>query len=469
MPLSPDLNVPLEARMAGVRRPHPYFHEWELSLLAKELIINSAEKGDRSLSNFAELASVLNSIKNLENDITGKYPLIGDDILLEVYRIAHRQFPWQTKPNSAGLVRYFKIFSNPALSTVFWNYTGLSPSELYTLGLSTVGHFLRDVTLQLPIQTQAIGLAPELGESFVRLFAADLTALREKANALQSHDHDYAYTLNPLQFHPLVEVATSSGRALLAPIPTYLFRRFTDGMFYDLCNEPGFSTGFGPAFQDYVGEALQAAFDPAKTQILEECSFHEGKNRKDTIDWIVSDSTAHLFVECKTKRIRAEAKTLIASLDALNAELAKMAAAVFQSYKAILDGEAGLYPHWKANGAPIYPVIVTLEEWYAWGTRILDPIRAMVRQLLADAGLDTGILEIHPFTICSVQELEAAAQVMSGVGIDVFMQGKTSGEVKDWAVHAHMMGSFRSEALLIKGNLFPDDMRAINPVLARAR
>lgn len=51
----------------------------------------------------------------------------------------------------------------------------------------------------------------------------------------------------------------------------------------------------------------------------------------------MSDESATLFIECKTKKIRYEAKSSIASTTVLDEELEKMADFVVQSYKTLLD------------------------------------------------------------------------------------------------------------------------------------
>ena len=448
-------------------RPNTYLHEWELSLLAKELLINAPNRGGRSLRQYSEMAGALNAIKRLEDDITDRYPLIGDDILLEVYRVAHRQFPWQTPPSIRSLLRYFRIFSDPQLSSVVEQRLGMTVSQLYTLGLCVAGHFLKSFVLRLPLRTQAMGIPDELGRRFIELFAANEQNLRTQAVALQSHDHDYAYTLNPWQFFPMMYVGPGDAPAVVSPIPPYLIRRFTDGIFYDLCNEIGFTEAFGASFQKYVGDVLGVAGGRYPLQILPEREFHDGKNRKDSIDWIATDATGHLFIECKTKRLRADAKVLIASTDVLNAELGKMAAAVVQTYKAIADGDAGRYPHWRPDGRPVHPIVVTLEDWYAWGDRILAPITARVRDGLATAGIDPNVVDQRPYTICSVSEFETMIQVMGSRGIDPVMSSKLNGEARQWGVHAHILNSYRDDAAKADRILFPEDLARIGPASRR--
>jgi hypothetical protein len=82
---------------------------WELDILAREIVLNAVPKGDRSLRRWDDLAGAINHIKRLDNEA---YTAFGDqrDVLLEMHRIAHRQFPWQTGMGVGSLMRAFKIF-----------------------------------------------------------------------------------------------------------------------------------------------------------------------------------------------------------------------------------------------------------------------------------------------------------------------------------------------------------------------
>ena len=82
--------------------------------------------------------------------------------------------------------------------------------------------------------------------------------------------------------------------------------------------QPGFSQAFGPSFQNYVGEVLAATTRDSTATFLAEEKYQVGKNRKDSVDWIVEDDTATLFIECKTKKVRYEAKVALTDTVALN-------------------------------------------------------------------------------------------------------------------------------------------------------
>jgi hypothetical protein len=130
----------------------------------------------------------------------------------------------------------------------------------------------------------------------------------------------------------------------------------------------------------------------------------------------------------------------------------------------LADAKAGLYPHWKPTDAPVYPVVVTLEEWYAFGDRILPAIDERVREGLTKAKIDLAILETSPYSICAVEDLEHAMQIMAQNGINKFMQRKHEGEHRLWTYGSVMFRHFPEELKKVR-NLFPDAGKAIHPAL----
>src|SRR6266404_9219776 len=73
--------------------PQKWISEWELELLAKEVILNGnahATKG-RTLRAWKTLSDLINSLKDLENRIYGHFGS-QQNVFVELIRVAHRQF-----------------------------------------------------------------------------------------------------------------------------------------------------------------------------------------------------------------------------------------------------------------------------------------------------------------------------------------------------------------------------------------
>jgi hypothetical protein len=127
-----------------------------------------------------------------------------------------------------------------------------------------------------------------------------------------------------------------------------LFWRFAAGLYYDLITIPKFANPFGESYQSYVGSVLRAAA-PSRT-IFDEHPYNVGSKQKGTVDWIVADvDGSALFIECKVKRARREAKQRLSDISALEEDIGHLAAAVVQSYKTKRDCLAGHYPHFQTT------------------------------------------------------------------------------------------------------------------------
>ena len=113
--------------------PEGWISEWELELLAKEVILNGksvASKG-HTLRKWKTMSELINAIKAFENKIYGCFGS-PEAVLVELIRIAHRQFIWQANPpNSTTTIRYFKIFNRPAIDAICLEQIGLTASQLY--------------------------------------------------------------------------------------------------------------------------------------------------------------------------------------------------------------------------------------------------------------------------------------------------------------------------------------------------
>jgi hypothetical protein len=97
--------------------------------------------------------------------------------------------------------------------------------------------------------------------------------------------------------------------------------------------KPGFDNAFGDAFQWYVGQVIERGTQRESTRFYSEAQYRVGKDSKRTVDWIVQQDGAAIFVEAKTKRLAHQAKVEIIEGDILPLELDKLAAMVVQAYK----------------------------------------------------------------------------------------------------------------------------------------
>ena len=112
-------------------------HEWELELLAKEIIVNSEDtySSSTSLKKWNHFYTVLNKLRSLRDEVAKTY-INKENVLTEFYRVAHRQFPWQSRSDFKFLYRYYKIFSTSTINEIVQKVLGISVRDLYYIGLA---------------------------------------------------------------------------------------------------------------------------------------------------------------------------------------------------------------------------------------------------------------------------------------------------------------------------------------------
>jgi hypothetical protein len=376
-----DIGVP--KGFLGNEVPQRFIAEWELEILAKEVVLNAAatsSKG-RTLRLAKTFGDTINTLKTLENEIYGGHRSPGS-ILIELIRIAHRQFIWQgNPPNAAAIIRYLKIFNHPKIVEICLERLGLTVEEIYLCGMAFLGSFLSSPAVNVTFRSEIKQLPVAKFDKFLAFTSKALADLKPILKAEQRYDADFAYAYNSLREFPLIRMSFNQDDAFVCPLPTLLFWRMTGGLYYNLINDPRFANHFGDSFQEYVGEVWRRAITNTAMRLLPEEEYGPKKARKRSVDWIVADEHAAVFLECKAKRLSWGAKTSLNDLTLLEADIDAMADAVVQVYKTIADYQIGLYSHFSCEAdRKIYPVVVTLENWRMFGPAMLDRLSNSVTE-----------------------------------------------------------------------------------------
>lgn len=446
-------------------KPQTMIAEWTLEQIANEVIKYAEERPQqgRSLRVWGTLAQIANTLRDLEGEIYAR--LVGaKKIHLELIRIAHRQFIWQQQRfNWSIVIRYYKLFNTTHLNLLCRQATGLSVDQIYLIGMSYIGIFSDNSRAPEKINVEIPGLHQHHVSLFLRFASLSFIELRKKLLADHALDEDFAYRYSPLRQFPLVKVTHNALDEIVCPIPTLLFWRITTGLYYELVAKKDFANAFGDSFQSYVGDVLRARITNSEIKIIEEVEYHVGSNRKDTTDWIVQqgDDVA-LFVQCKTKRLTLESKTRLADLGAIDQDIRKLAGAVMQVYRSIVDYRNNRYPHMPFNKAlDIYPVVVTLEDWYFFGKELPSRLESIVRDDIVRSDIPMAFLDEMPFLIMSVDEFEKVAGIIDKVSIKDFIANKISNsELKYWSFGSYC-GDRYKEQLANLPPLFLDEYDAM--------
>lgn len=305
------------------------------------------------------------------------------------------------------------------------------------------GHFLGKFVVKLPLKNEINSVSTEVCHEFIGKFSSSLEEIQEQFRNNQSYDINWAYTFNPLRSRPLIRIAEG---AAICPIPSFLLRRVTNEMYFDLVqDEKEFAKQFGPAVQELVGEVARRADRLGKFEIIPEARYGPKGAPKDTVDWILVDETASLFIECKGARTRYRGVSDLTDRRFIDAEFERIRGFTVQLYKTLNSALEGEYPNWKPNGRPVHPIIVTLEDWQTFGIHVVRLVVDPLKDELKALGIDPALVDRCPPSFCAIDTFEMAANVCNIVGINQVFAQKTRGEYPQWALETFLFDNFKDE------------------------
>jgi hypothetical protein len=423
--------------------PRSWISEWELLVLAKEVIINSKDVGP-SLRNWATLSSIMNAIKELENSIYRRYGS-AKNVLIEMNRIAHRQFTWQVDyPNLSSFARYLVLFDTAEIDQISRDRTGVPVRAIFQYGLMLYGGFMESREVIIP--PQGPGVDQDLFEKFLGFTARTRIELSELLRSEQTFNSSYAYAYNSLHAYPLIKTRRDQTELLWCPLPTLLFWRMTKGLYYSLMEDPRFGDHLGRSFQNYVGESIVRAIRPPDDKLLREVRYGAKAVARDSVDWILLGERCALFIECKAKRLSWKAKQSLDDITSLLDDVRNLASAVVQTYRNFVDYRDNKYPHLPFDSErDVLLLIVTLENWFILGPRLRALLHAAVVEKLTEAHLSPSLLDQIPFSIVPISELESGMEISREVGLQEFWWGKlTHPEMFEWDWRSYILTEYAS-------------------------
>lgn len=460
----PDIEVPRDFLQKDHIQKARWVSEWNLEILAKEVIINSPirELNAKTFRQWAYFIGAVNKLKNIEDRIVTNH-INKSNVLRELERMAHGQFGWQiSRPSAELMARYYRIYSTPEMDALIKSTIGLTTKELYFAGVALTGSFFTHFALHYPPRIEIPNLTQEAIDKFLKHFSSDIPTLRENLVNEQNINENYFYAFSSLRSYPIIKMDFEGKYSLTCPIPTLLFWRITSGLYYEVVDQKGFDNAFGASFQKYIGDCISASNTNKNIKAFPEEKIREGKNEKDTVDWIIDDGKSAIFVECKAKRMTMPSKTELIISDAMERDLEKMASFVVQIYKTIRDYKDGKYPSYSyAEARKIYPLVATLEDWHLFGDNEL--LKVKIEEKLKEENVPLDWLASMPYTICSSQEFEEMIQIIQSKGIDSVVGKKIEDTEKvKWAMASFLSSEYPTEHKATKA-LFLKDFNSIFP------
>lgn len=412
--------------------------EWELEFLVQEIILESPEKiynKKNSLNQLHYRNRIIDHIRKTQ-DFSLREKLSDHNIFIELNRIAHRQFVWQSIQNLSLLFRYYKIFSYGKLPDLVEKNTGLPPFKLSLVGLAFTSYFTTYFSMIYPPQDKITFIDPGLQKDFVDYYSLDHKMMKEQVKQNRKYDDTLFYNFNPLRRYPLLKLSNK----VVCPIPVLLYWQITSGTYYTICTEKDFDNDFGIGFQEYIKLVLEKMNAENKFLIHPEEKY--GVPEKSTADLIFEDDKAIVFIECKTKRMVLGSKTSIDYSVNHERDIEILSLGLTQLYKTIEEYKVNNYPHLKYDpNKNIYPMLITLEEWYVnYNETLIEELNKKLKLRFGIENLNVDLLVSQPYHIRSCEEFEEDIQVMSSIGIQEYFNKykdeKGRDAFKDFKFHA---------------------------------
>lgn len=457
-PLPRDISVLDEYLQGDSIQKRKWMAEWNLAVLAKEIILNAQEIEPNqflpSLKKWDFLASVINKLKDLEGKISLLY-INKNNVLSELRRIFFLEFPWQIqKPQNSIMFRYFSIYNDKDFDVIIRNKYGLSIKDIYTIGLLFWGAYMDNLAIYYPPKIEVEEINKEKIDNFLKFFSEDISVLKKIIADSNIINENFLYQFNPLKYFPIIRGVYMGKEAMICPVPTFLFWRLTGGIYFDLIKEKNFDNTYGKAFENYINEVLEKT-NLRNLQIYrdEEYSLQKGALKK-TVDFIIGDEKEILFIECKAKRLSIDSQTLIDINEKVDKDYSILANGIFNLYKTLDDYLNNLYPKCKYNNQLIYPLVLTLEDWFISGHSDIGVdslIGRKIIDLFKSSGLSLDLLEKYPYSIMCVEEFESAIQAMQQSSFKSFIEPKLKDKEKStWPFSSYVENYCKEYSISIK-------------------
>ncbi len=284
----------------------PRFNDHKLAILLRVLIEASTDGklGDKTLntSSLNLCLDIVSSIVESPNSVLGTP--VPSGAMSYLHRLAYQRMPDLDKSYIARSLYIYHDIAPKIKSDLGFDFEldfedqfGLSTADFWQIGYSIYKLSVENPGLLFTLSEMAKSLNLETNklQNFLNLTACDFNSYRSMLRIPTDQSHFEPYSINPLRKVPIIQITRTE---YMIPIPSYLLRRITHGLYYDLIelNRKGFVSLMGQALQGYIGVLLKESL-PEKY-----IEFNEGF-------WTICDTDTCLIINCITRPFGALSRT----------------------------------------------------------------------------------------------------------------------------------------------------------------
>lgn len=334
---------------------------------------------------------------------------VSDNAWSMVHRIVYQQFP--DRDQSGYVPRSLAIYRQIAPTLVekcgfdfeqgYLEAYGMGVDDAWSIGYALFrwcqanpGVRFQPESLLDILDTDGSDL--EMFQRFLAVYSCDYEMYRSMLGAPRpDQTHFEPYNLNPLRKSPIL---TLPGGDHIVPVPEYLLRRITHGLYYDLIplDRPGYIDLIGRSFEAYTGE-LWAVLECDSVGWLE-----DGQ-------WVVSNDETAVVIEGVTRPFGALSRAT-GDRAHLRGDLARRGGVV-DAVVRLQEIQRSIQTGPALGGRRFIGVIAALEDFYLANGRF---IRGAVDEELIDRvrpPMDSSIQMSHINGLESASAFAASSQI----------------------------------------------------------
>lgn len=405
-----DLIYPEIAKTTNMASPYAVY-KWEIELLVNIMLnirngraatINRKFLEPNSFNTMIAAVNLLRSIENSEAAID----LNDESVLLELHRIAQRQFGWQRGfGSSERLCRFAYIYAQGDCADYFEEKYSINVQDFIRVGFVLYAHLHRSQWVK-PVESKNLGVSISLIEKTLQRISLPLDLAKEKALQLTASKAGRApgkisYTPSVLREFPII---TNPGKQIfLSPLPQLIILRITAGLYYDICGGPTkILEDANKRFEEYARLCFRKFFP--RFCVSPAVKYGSKKNLFESPDIIISESgNISIIIECKATKLTYEAQYSESPFDSAKRAYNQLVKGVVQIWRFISHLRQGVFPH-NGSSSIVYAVLLTLDSWM--------PTSEQLRQkIIQEARNEAKVIEsikdedMHPIVFCSMQDL----------------------------------------------------------------
>lgn len=396
---------------------------WALETLVNEALVRHSAAADaRRLLNtklWASFATIFNLLSEIEDrESMDDIPELG--ILDALPRIGWRQFGWQIGYKTCDrLYRAWSLYNFREANEFFLKTYGVSVDRFCYVGFVVAALLNEFPAVDQDASLSKVGITDAERNAFFRMVSLPSTEARKRARAERAGKGQIAYKPSVLRRTPLIMIQNGSAPEAFCPITELLYRRITDGLFYDLIGDDNLRRIIGERFEDYVFQ-ITNYYLSKKFQLLPESRYGPKSQQRATPDLRILNEKDELraVVECKSRRI--PFKVLSSPNPYLENEdiYDELVKGVIQIWTYVAEVRLGVADRNWIVSADVVGVVLTLEPWLQMHAQTIEAIRKRAALRIEE---NTNIEEIDQIEIAfvSMDEWEYA---LRRIDADGFLQ-----------------------------------------------